>query len=331
MINIVNILLTRKCNLKCTYCRISGELDYDLAPMEYPKSGYYYTSEKPADWWIETIRYLHKENPNVFYILYGGEPLLYKGLADIVKYLNEIDANYTIISNSTSALDSIRAEFFREVGPVKGWTASVDPGFETSGETDEEKKSNAGYHLLKRLIKHGLVDDPVAEITCDRESIFKVEDTIKRLSSEGIWSDLTVLDIAKTNWYDFSAVMTPEMLVPKTEAVKKVFDRLIASDYKIHMKEQLLPRIYDILPAELDCDIRPGNLHSICIDSDGSLRLCLRIKGHHVPKFSALDLFTNGRLIVEQAIEGDKQTLCKGCSHTCYIMSQLDFEDIVNH
>lgn len=330
MINIANMLVTRKCNLKCTYCRISGDINYDLRPDQYPDSSYYFKNEKPASYWIELVDKLMVENPNIFFIWYGGEILLRPDLSEIINHCNKVDANYTIISNSTAELDSLREKFFNEVGHVKGWTASVDPGFEQEGDTDEARKSHAGYYLLKELIKNKLVDDPVAEITCDKDSIFKAEETIKKLSEEGIYSDLTVLDVAKTNWYDFSAVTSEEPLVPKTEEVKQVFDNLINSDYKIHMKESLLPRIYDILPANLDCKLE-DELHSICIDSDGKLRLCLRIKGYSTDKFNALQLFTKDREEIEEALGSDKEVLCKGCSHTCYIMSQLDYEDIVDH
>ena len=332
MINIVNILVGRKCNLKCNYCRISGNIDYDKKPYDYPDSTYYFNNERTSDFWIAVCDSLHLDNPNTFFIIYGGEPLLYPGLSDIIKHLNFIGANYTIISNSTPELDKLRDKFFSEVGTVKGWTASIDPGFETIIDSDESRKSNYGYHLLKKLISEGLVEDPVAEITCDRDSIFKVEETIKKLSAEGIWSDLTVLDWAPTNRYDFSNVDTKDMLVPKTEEVKNIFDRLINSDYKIHMKNSLLPKIYDMLPAELDCGIGKDNLHSICIDSDGSMRLCLRIKGHFTTKFNANNLFdVDIREKLEEAIETDKEIICKHCSHTCYIMSQLDYEDIVDH
>jgi len=333
MINIASLILTRKCNLKCEYCRISGDTDYMIAPREYKNSKYYYEHERSLEYWIDVINRLVSHNPNIFFILFGGEPFLYDNLSGIVKHLNCKDAHYTIISNCT--LKERMKIFFEEVGVVKGFTASIDPGFWLNcvdNINHELYKSHIGFEYLKYLIKEKMVHDPVAEITVDNDNIPYLEETVKILSEEGITSDITVLDIAKNNYYDFSSITSRHQLVKKTESTKKIFDRLINSNYKIHMKDTLLQKIYDILPAELDCKLE-NDMNNITIDSDGLLRLCLRIKGREVPKFDVynlLDPYGNWKGIT-QAYKQDKQTLCKGCSWTCPIMTKLSYEGILNH
>lgn len=332
MINIVNCLLTRRCNLNCSYCRISGNINYSDKPKEYPDGEYYFQSERPPEWWRDVIYACHEENPNAFVILYGGEPLLYEGLLQLLQYLHAKDIKYTIISNCTSITKSRRDKIISTLGGIKGFTASVDPGFERSGKKlDEILKSNKGYKILKEMVDAKVVLDPVAEMTCCISTISYAPSTIERLSEEGIWSDLTVLDIAKNPYYDFSTVTAPDALVPKNEEVKEIFQTLINSPFKIHMKEKLLSRIYDILPANLDCGFQRGNIHNITIDADGSLRLCLRIRGIYSPEYTADELFGNGRKHAEILIEADKQNYCKGCSWTCAIMSQMKYEDVHNH
>jgi len=330
MINIASLILTRRCNLQCEYCRISG--DYIIAPKEYPNSSYYYENEKNSDFWIDVIIRLVKQNKNMFFILFGGEPFLYDGLTDIVKYMNNENIYYTIISNCSVSLRSKMKKFFEDVGKVKGFTASIDPGYWMGIDNHEQLKSNAGFQYLKQIIEEDLVNDPVAEITVDNDNIIYLEETVKRLTEEGITSDITVLDIAKNNYYDFSSITVTDQLVAKSSYTKKVFDNLINGNYKIHMKEILLPEIYKILPAELDCKLEEG-LHNITIDSDGSLRTCLRIRGREVPKFCVNDLLDPYREYKEiiQAYKQDKQTLCRGCSWTCPIISKMNMERIKKH
>jgi MoaA/NifB/PqqE/SkfB family radical SAM enzyme len=333
MINIVSIILTRRCNLKCDYCRISGDVDYIIAPREYPGSDYYYNNEKSADYWMKIIDNFVYQNPDTFFILFGGEPFLYDDLYKIVDYMNSCLIKYTIISNCS--LRSRMDDLFEKVGFVVGFTASIDPGFWLqciSNNDDENFKSHIGFDYLKYLIKENLVEDPVAEITVDNNNIKYLEETVKILTDEGITSDITVLDIGKNNYYDFSSITDPSNLVKKDLYTKKIFDNIINGNYKVHIKEELLSKIYDILPANLDCKLEDG-LDNISIDSDGALRTCLRIRGREVPKFDSYDLkdYKKNWDLIKQAYVQDKQTLCKGCSWTCPIMSKLCNFKIINH
>ena len=166
-----------------------------------------------------------------------------------------------------------------------------------------------------------------------------LEETVRRLTEYGICSDITVLDIAKNNYYDFSSVTNPDYLVVQNEDNEKIFNNLINGNYNIHMKDTLLKKIYDILPANLDCKLGVGNLHNVTIDCDGSMRLCGRIRGRDVPKFYAeYDLVEDDgrdadtKSDLELAIASDKSILCRGCAHTCQIMTSEDTSNnILNH
>ena len=83
-INIANHLITRRCNLSCEYCHLIR--DYDNMPKCYHKINHFANNELYAIQWIDIIKKLVNNNPQVFLILYGGEPFLYDGLRDIVKY-----------------------------------------------------------------------------------------------------------------------------------------------------------------------------------------------------------------------------------------------------
>ena len=135
-----------------------------------------------------------------------------------------------------------------------------------------------------------MVTDPVAEITISKNNINDVYTTVEKLSDVGITSDITVLDIAKNKYYDFSNVTDKNSLVPKNDEVKKLFKKLKDSNLKIHMKDTLLDEIYKILPANLKCSMGLKNLTSVTVDSDGSLRLCLRIRGIDTPNNTVLEM-----------------------------------------
>ena len=82
------------------------------------------------------------------------------------------------------------------------------------------------------------------------------------------------------------------------------------------MKNFLIPAIWDILPSNMDCEI-DKDLHNVSVDADGSIRLCLRIRGTFTPKMVSLKNLLN-----------DKE-YCKLCNHTCQLMSKyIDRNDL---
>jgi MoaA/NifB/PqqE/SkfB family radical SAM enzyme len=327
-IRIVNWLLTRKCNLKCDYCAIVK--DYKGMPPEYPKMVHYYHDQMTSLHVIEILNTIKRNNPEAFHIFYGGEPMLFNGLSHIINHCNDNNIYYTIISNNTPAVQPLIKKLFDETEYVQGFTSSVDPIFCEDGsylehtKLDRVLKSIEGFRRLKEIQKQGKVKDVVAEITVMKNNIMHLYDLVKILTDEGISSDITFIDIAKNDYYDFSNIKDPNLLVTKDEAAG-VMEKLLKSDLNIHMKETLLPAIFNILPSEMDCELEKG-VHNISIDSDGTLRLCLRIKGVITPTIRADDFIDDRGNVTEYtrvAISEDKKRYCKLCNHTCLLMSKI--------
>jgi len=83
--------------------------------------------------------------------------------------------------------------------------------------------------------------------------------------------------------------------------------------------------MWDTLPSNMNCEI-DKQLHNISIDADGSIRLCLRIRGTFTPDTVNLKnlLYQDGKIspIAHAAIKRDKKEYCKLCNHTCHLMSK---------
>jgi hypothetical protein len=150
---------------------------------------------------------------------------------------------------------------------------------------------------------------------------------VSDLSEEEIYSDITFVDIAKNNYYDFSNVKEESALVKPSFDLAVMFQALLSDDkLLIHMKDLLLPEMFDTLPSNFDCELEHG-LHNLTIDADGSMRLCLRIKGMTTSSYKVTELFdkedpTLISNIVFNMIKYDKQHFCKLCNHSCLMMSK---------
>ena len=324
-IRIVNWLLTRKCNLNCDYCGIVKNLD--LSPNYYPRMSHYYKNEMPPERIIDALKNFKIHNSDAFHIFYGGEPLLYKDLHKIIKFCNENKIYYTIISNNTPKIQPLINKLINKVGTIEGFTSSVDPIFDEKNiGLDRVLKSIEGLKQLKEIQAKGIVKDVVAEITVMKHNVDSLEKLIGILSIENIYSDITFIDIAKNNFYDFSNIRDSNLLVDKTFTLAETLVNIYNNqEYLVHMKDILIPKIFDILPSNMDCEIEKG-LHNITIDSDGSIRLCLRIRGNSTPKLTMLEtLFDEKHEVckwVLNLIKLDKKKYCNGCNHTCLIMSK---------
>ena len=328
MIRIVNWLLTRKCNLNCDYCAIVK--NYPQKPKEYPDMNHYYSKEMGTDVILNGLAKFLNHNPDCFHIFYGGEPLLRKDMADILQYCHRHEVHYTIISNNTVHVQPIMRNIIEQVGKIKGYTASIDPIVvdENTPFSDRLSKSKQGLEFLLEMRDY--CDDVVAEVTIMREDQHLVYDLVKLLSDFGINSDITFVDIAKTEYYDFSNVVSDTNLVQRSpELANQLMNILIDPSLDIHMKNFLIPATYAILPSNMDCKIEKS-LHNVSIDADGSVRLCLRIRGVHTPEnVHVRELIdSDGRInpIAHKLIVKDKNQYCKLCNHTCHLMSK-EIED----
>jgi len=322
-IQIVSWLLTRRCNLACDYCRIAR--DYKTRPKnDYPSLGHYFKMEMSTDYVLECLGRLHAHNPNCFHILYGGEPLLRKDLPEIVNYCNDNDINYTIITNNSDEVQPMLERLIGETNYITGLTSSIDPIiFSAEEESDRVKKSIKGLERLKKYRE--CIKDIVAEITVDSKTVGYLYQLVDELSKLGISSDITVIDIAKSSYYDFAHITDPHLLVQKDDVLLDAFNRIIDNKLDVHMASVLLPEIVNILPAELDCKIEK-DVHNLTIDADGSVRLCLRIRGKSTPAIKAINYISeDGRLnpVLKKMLTKDKKKFCRKCNWTCMIMSKL--------
>lgn len=329
-IRIVNWLLTRKCNLKCDYCAITK--NYKNKPSYYPDINHYIKNEIETPKIIETLKKLKSHNPNIFNIFYGGELMLRNNISEIIKFCNENEIHYTIISNNTDDVQPMIKKLINDVGVVNGFSSSVDPILHKNLKDDKVIKSIDGFKRLKEMQLSGKIKDVVAEITMMNNNKHLVHSLVSNLSDNEIYSSITAVDINKSEQYDFSNVYDTSLLVqPDFETARMFVNMLDDDSLLIHMKELIISKMFDILPSKLDCELEK-NVHNITIDADGTIRLCLRMRGVHTPIAINVDNLFDGTGLnpkLQENINYDKMLYCRRCNHTCMIMSKHinDLED----
>lgn len=322
-IHICNWLLTRKCNLRCAYCAITK--NYKNKPHEYPDMKHYHKNEMNTEYIIDGLKKLKIHNPEMFHIFYGGEPFLRSDLPDLINFCNDENIHYTIITNNTPEIQGSIELFLLKVDYVQGLTSSVDPIYEDTSNDDRVKKSIFGMERLISLKPY--IKDLVAELTADGNNIQYLYNTVKELSNHKINTDITFLDISKSPYYDFSNIYDGDLLVRQTPELKKQLKMIEDEKLDAHMMGSLMKKVYNNLPSNYDCKLQK-NIHNITVDADGTLRLCLRIRGVSTPNNIKLNdgLFTKQMEITQifkQTITKDKKNYCRLCQWSCPMMSEL--------
>lgn len=322
-VQIVNWLLTRRCNLSCSYCAIVR--NYKGMPEEYPPMKHYLTSEMKTRFVIDALEKIKKHNPNCFHIFYGGEPMLRKDLPEIIRFCNENEVLYTIITNNTPEVQPMIEHLFLVAGEISGITSSVDPLPVVREGEDSDFKSSEGF---KRLIEQKeIVDDVVAEITVTKQNLPHLYKTVKTLTENGISSSITFIDPKKSPYYDFSNTADDDLLVGNSMSLHAELNHIKNDGLDVHMRDDLFDFFLsgDVLPSNYDCKLEDG-VHNLTIDADGTVRLCLRIRGVMAPKLKITDCFMyDGRLLpsVRDFMAVDKKNYCRLCNWTCPMMTEI--------
>jgi len=314
-------------------------------PEEYTRMKDYAQNELTGEEWIEIFDRLVKNNSDVFFVIYGGEPFVYEDLWKIIKHCNDNDIYYTVISNNTDFVQDKIQEVYEKCGQYRGFTSSVDPivGTDQKGQVEFSKsekgkffitkKSNLGLMRLVEMKNKGMIDDAVAEITVMSSTVAYLYNTVKKLSEYGIYSSITTLDDAKNEYYDFARVLNTGDMVSKSSGIKDQFD-MIKADKKllIHMPE-LLDEIFNALPSNRRCRL-DKDITNVTIDADGSFRLCLRIRGVESPYLELDEVIDSNGVIQDyfvNSIAVDMREYCQNCNWTCLMMSEIFSNQIIDH
>jgi len=309
LVAITNILLTRRCNLNCPQCKITR--NYPNSPYRLPR--------KELDWkeWFEFITSLKQTQ---FHTIYGGEPLLYDGIEDLICSLNSKGIPYTIISNGL-LLDQLK------VVPY-GLSLSCD-GTWNNMDVSNKRRSEMAFELLP-LWKQKGVKDAVAVFTTNALNYKVVKDVVRHFSHHRVVTEVTLLDQPKSEYYDFADTWDNGNLIkiPEDEfnLLMDELSEMKRNGFLIHNNLEFfeLAKMY----GRTDNYICKEPWRVLTVDCDGSLRLCYRIKGLETPKYTIWDLMNGKDEEIKRAMMTDHKNLCRGCNWNCIMMAETnaDFE-----
>ena len=314
------VLITRRCNLKCSYCKvIKKEVE-----------------EMSVEQWAKAFDIIYNKLGASFIAIYGGEPTMLgkKKLLDIIDILNTYKKDgksYTIISNSVLLDDNYIKELIEH--SLDSWTASVDTISDEAEYADYDafKKTRCGLEALKKL-RAGGVRDVCGIITVHKKNIKNIPLTVHYLTRHGIWASMDVIHYDKGG-DNFSSPKNSmrDLLFTREDMplIRSVADELLKmyDTHKIFPTPKILEMWKD--PRYIvDLDWKCGDVYCITVDSDGSLLECDATQGSRIKSYNVFDL-DNEKIwnTFKSDYMEDVAMECKGCFWCTHVMA----EDIIRN
>jgi MoaA/NifB/PqqE/SkfB family radical SAM enzyme len=353
---IVNWLLTRRCNRRCSYCGIV----HDPQKKSLKKISDINENETDLETVYDTIVTMNRvhDPKNLFHIFYGGEPFLKEGFTDFLKKVNDDkDVFYTVITNGTMQKELI--ETFKIIGKYRGLTVSLDPMvMEKGAKSFNDIKNNSGLEVLKLNKELNLTDDMVIECVFDKQNIKYSKDFLNMMKKEypDVSISISFYDYPKNINYDFALnpTTTPEYiesmrLHSNDKEVCDLFELLSKGEYNIHLgkSEKFLNELKASADSGYFCNIikdskkddEVPNFKTLTIDADGEFRLCLRVAGRsnqyaykiYDKEASTPELRDNLKMLSLSLLMLYANE-CEGCAWSCPMMDDYwDEETKVSH
>lgn len=309
--NQIILIVTRKCPYACYYCQIKEPIistDNDVPSKR---------KEVPLDTYIQFFDKISKIDDELpFITLIGGEPLYYPHIEELIDYFNEHNIAYTMETTGLGPNETLSKNCLTK---ARGVSTSLD--FDRC-----TRKSKHCNDLLIDICK-GRYGDPackihgiVGEVMITSANIdLALESADKLLSQYDHWMmDPIYIEKAWSKEYDFASDVQHYLLLSKHHWLKVIDfcqshkDRILFVDENISFANMMANESPRLIPY---CN----PMHATTIDSDGSFRLCYRIKGDiglSIDDFinmSPHDFFE----CYDAKAHYEKDTKCLGCFWQC--------------
>jgi len=296
--NKAQILITRKCNLSCQYCKISKKNMKELSLNE----------------WKEAILIL--DNLGIKFIkIMGGEPTLKQDLEDLIRFI-KTNTKIKVALFTNSVLTCKRIDSLMD-SKIDQYITSIDTiNAVHSFNKDNAIKSGQGLKALLYLVKKGFTDLR-ANIVVGKNNIQDIPRIVKYLSEKGIYSSLTPVHVGKEKFWQYRCPSSNLQLRPcDKKEVDKTFDELLRMKKEGALIANSEQFIIDWSKYAIGTSWRCRVPPVLWIDSDGKMMCCNDIRG----RTSSLSIFNlKDKVKYKRFIELIKKDAkkCPGCFYNC--------------
>lgn len=290
------IFLTRRCNLNCSFCKISRGIIKELSVEEW----------KAAFKNLEAIGAKRVK-------LLGGEPTAFEGLEQLIRFANrKTNIELSIESNSTFS-----AEMFDSLvaSGLKGYCTDVN-----SLNTDSRLgKPNVGLKMLEKF-KENSTKHLEANVVVNKSNLYELPELANSLSEKKIQINLIPIHYgAQYPYWEFRSndIAAKLKFTEKDQKdIERIFMKIIQIKKEHGMVQNSESYLSNFAEHAIRLDWHCSKPVQFRIDSDGSFRICNDIHGE-VAKYNVLSI---NKLMLEKFKEDWMKSKirigCPGCYYS---------------
>ena len=301
------IFLTRRCNLRCGYCKLTQN------PLK---------KELNIDQWKKSFKNLEKIGIKTVKIL-GGEPTIVDGFENLLKFIDkETSIKYAVLSNSIFNDKKLNSLVDAK---IQGYFASID-GIENIKTVDKYgvAKSHAGFDKLKKFKAKG-VELLGANVVITKKNLSDIPEIIKVLSENGIWVNLCPIVYGKEDFWELRADVSDEFKFSDVDILKINNIMIKLLQMKLEGAKIVAPKSYLINMSKYGIynNWKCKELALLRIDADGALMLCNDIKGKVAEKYNILDMDKDKFEKFKKDWKKERIKIdCPGCYWSCFLLAE---------
>ncbi len=295
-----SLIVTRNCNLKCSYCGFHLK--------EVP--------ELSMQGWSQVIDTFgpHTE----FFNIIGGEPMLYRYIVDVIRYLNHIGAKYSLSTNATLPLHLYTNLI--NTASVASISMSMD-GITKWVDKYSEQKSKAAVRLIKHLREIDYTPPIVLSAVLTHNNIGDIPNIIEFASNHNCLVAMSVLQTSEQDGRDNSNTKTS--VLPPTEKELYALMSWIVRNYTTLPMADPIEYFYALQYADKDWKCKHGTTPAI--DCDGTILACFDFRGD-------VGLNAKNSLTIDEIRSRIRNEVkkCSGCFWGCPYISELLVDGVID-
>jgi MoaA/NifB/PqqE/SkfB family radical SAM enzyme len=295
---LVKTILTRRCNLDCSYC----------GAIKNPAK-----KELSLDEWKKCADILYSMGNRHVNICGGGEPLMREDLCEFISYVSKRPVATSIMLNGT-LLDENKI--------IKlGKSGIMDIGINTNTLPIENGLVDLKIFDLLKKHKHQYGYELTANVLMTRKNFKKVPSLLKQLIEKDLFVNLYTIASGKNYWY---RGYSPENMfkVSDKNKLKKILLSILnikkRNKKNIMQSMAYLNKILDFAYNSFDWSCDAG-MYYLCINDDGYVMQCEDVKPTEV-------YYKDLKKKYPMKIEG-----CKGCFWACNYSESNKRRNLVKH
>ena len=300
MLTEAQIFLTRRCNLNCSYCKLTKRKLDELSLED----------------WLVGFKNLEKIGIKTVKIL-GGEPTVKTWFPELLDHLPEFNIKFALLSNSIfdkKILAKIKSS------NLYGYFASVD-------SLNSGGKSSAGYKMLQEL-KNSNIEILAANVVITKENIFESFGTIEKLSKEGFFVNICTVQHTDNPYKEFSTNASEFKFEAKDRELLQTYSEMLYQMKKKNVKIAVSnDYIFGIPRYGIHGNWQCTAPLQLRIDADGGMMLCNEFRTSLAEKYNILDIDETYSDFLEEWQSVRSSIKCDGCYWSCFINAEANLKD----